>query len=100
MKKLTRPRLVGTLLVTIILMVVINFLAPQQLPVSLYKISLVTTAGVVGYYIDREVFPYARPDTFCTDKLSDYGAVLLYAAAQLRRAILIAASMLAIGLGA
>lgn len=100
MKKFTRPRLVGTLLVTIILMVVINFIAPQQLPVSLYKISLVTTAGVVGYYIDREVFPYARPDAFLTDKLINTNAVLLYAVAQLRRAVLIAASMLAIGLGA
>lgn len=56
------PRLVGWLIATLLLFVVIALLAPQQLPVSLYKLSLVTTAGVVGYWLDRSLFPYARPD--------------------------------------
>lgn len=56
------PRLFGWLIATVLLLVVIALLAPQQLPVSLYKLSLVTTAGVVGYWLDRSLFPYARPD--------------------------------------
>jgi hypothetical protein len=56
------PRLVGWLIATLLLFIIIALLAPQQLPVSLYKLSLVTTAGVVGYWLDRSLFPYARPD--------------------------------------
>ena len=64
------PRLFGWLIATLLLLVAIAFLAPQQLPVSLYKLSLVSMAGVVGYWLDRSLFPYARPDA-----LSDYCAV-------------------------
>ena len=118
------PRLFGWLIVTLLLLVVIAFLAPQQLPVSLYKLSLVTMAGVVGYWLDRSLFPYARPDT-----LSDYRAVddiesleslhvdpgdkpghivaeldtranIVFGLAMLRRAIIVGCAMLALGLGA
>lgn len=118
------PRLFGWLIVTLLLLVAIAFLAPQQLPVSLYKLSLVSMAGVVGYWLDRSLFPYARPDA-----LSDYIAVddidsledlhvdadeppepilaeldtranIVFGLAMLRRAIIVGCAMLALGLGA
>lgn len=105
------PRLSGWLIATILLLLAIVLLAPQQLPVSLYKLSLVSMAGVAGYWLDRSLFPYARPDTWLVKPFSlgapyvpDYaiqpGAEIVFAAAMLRRAIIVGAAMLAIGLGA
>lgn len=105
------PRMTDWLLVTLLLLVIIYQFAPQQLPVSLYKLSLVTMAGCVGYWIDRSAFPYARPDAFMCkpfsiggpfvpDKAVDPSQQLVFAASMLRRAIIIAAAMLAASLGA
>lgn len=116
------PRLSGWLLITICLMAAIWFVAPQQLPVSLYKLSLVVMAAVVGYWLDRSLFPYARPDSFQElvyqlptlfnrgeevkyDSGEDLVAArdpqnLLFATAMLRRAIIVGCAMLAMGLGA
>lgn len=125
------PRLLGWLIATALLFVVIALLAPQQLPVSLYKLSLVTTAGVVGYWLDRSLFPYARPDALmglvATDDVETLAALhhdsddpdtlehaleveaefdptwpgqLVFGLAMLRRAVIVAAAMLAMGLGA
>lgn len=88
------PRMAGWMLITVILTVAIYILSPQQLPVSLYKLSLITTAAVVGYWIDRSLFPYARPDN---PKLDQFD--LLIAAAMLRRAIIVGCAMLAVSLG-
>lgn len=105
------PRLTGWLIVTIVLLVIIALMHPQQLPVSLYKLSLVSMAGVAGYWLDRGVFPYARPDAFMSQPVS-VGAPfvpsravppsqqIVFAAAMLRRAIIVGSAMLAIGLGA
>ena len=93
MKKL--PRLSFTILITLILIGTVYALSPQQLPVSLYKLSLITTAGVVGYWLDRAIFPYARPNEL---DANPYG--ILTAAAMLRRAIIVGCAMLAMSLGA
>lgn len=117
------PRLSGWLLITICLMAAIWFVAPQQLPVSLYKLSLVTLAAVVGYWLDRSIFPYARPDSLMSSSMLDgdsepgptlvFGnetvdqelAVvrtesLVFGLAMLRRAVIVGCAMLAMGLGA
>lgn len=116
------PRLSGWMLITICLMVGILALAPQQLPVTMYKLSLVTLAAVVGYWIDRSLFPYARPDVFLTDDMlpdpepmpqldADEHIVklgwldtpappIVLGLAMLRRAIIVGCAMLAMGLGA
>lgn len=123
------PRLFGWLIATLLLLAVIALLAPQQLPVSLYKLSLVTMAGVVGYWLDRSLFPYARPDAFLGPALDDgfdycdpastaalppdedamgvsfaggNGAAMahLFALAMVRRALIVGCAMLAMGLGA
>ncbi len=73
------PRLSGWLLITILLMAAIWWLAPQQLPVTAYKLSLVTLAGVVGYWMDRSFFPYARPHVFMCSSMVG-GARIPYSA--------------------
>lgn len=88
------PRLAGWLVIALVLLAAVWAVAPQQLPVSLYKLSLVALAAVVGYWIDRSIFPYARPDAFA---LFD---TKLMAAAMVRRAIVVGCAMLAMGLGA
>lgn len=117
------PRLFWWLVATILLLAVIGLFYPQQLPVSLYKLSLITMAGVIGYWLDRSLFPYARPDSFivrikpdqtacdidlsgpdCDCKIIPWEVVdgdgFVFAMAMLRRAIIVGAAMLAIGLGA
>lgn len=88
------PRMIDWLLVTLVLIALIAVLSPQQLPVSLYKLSLLTMAAVAGYWIDRSLFPYARPDD-----ISLAPSAILQASAMLRRAIIVGAAMLAVSLG-
>jgi hypothetical protein len=110
----------GWFLIALLLAALVWATAPQQLPVSLYKLSLVTLAGVVGYWLDRSMFPYARPDAFLPDMREagdfldlppgDSACTLLVApdesqlrlagTAMIRRALIVAATMLAMGLGA
>lgn len=105
-KRIQPPRLSGWLIITLVLLACVWAIAPQQLPVSLYKLSLVTLAAVVGYWIDRSLFPYARPHTVL--ELDDHGeevttgddALRWMGMAMLRRAIIVGAAMLAMGLGA
>lgn len=121
------PRLWGWILISIVLLLVVAWVAPQQVPVSIYKLSLVTMAGVVGYWLDRSMFPYARPDVFlamsepfdvdldepngnlscdpedglCTlETVPDAPLLQLAAHSMLRRAVIVGAAMLAMGLGA
>jgi hypothetical protein len=97
------PRMLNWLLLALLLAAAVWWVAPQQLPVSLYKLSLVTTAAVVGFWVDRSLFPYARPDHLfgsSCDEGEREARSLLIAAAMLRRAIVVAAAMLATGLGA
>ncbi len=106
-----RSRMLLWLGVSLALMGAVGLLAPQQLPISLYKLSLVTSAAWVGYWIDRSLFPYARPDSFLLIPWSPgVGAVgepqvepsiqVALAAAMIRRALIIAAAMIAVSLGA
>lgn len=91
------PRMTKTALLALLLVVAVVLISPQQLPVIVYKLGLVLLAGVAGYILDRGLFPYARPDAF-----KDSSAELvryLFIAAQVRRAVIVAAAMLAVGLG-
>lgn len=69
------------------LLAVIGAFAPQQLPVVLYKLVLVTLFGFAGYWVDRFIFPYARPHAL-TGSLP-----------QLRRAIIVASCVVGGTLG-
>ncbi|MEW9900990.1 putative holin [Chitinivorax sp. PXF-14] len=105
------------LLVSLVLLLLIAQVAPQQLPVALYKLALITLAGVVGYHLDRSLFPYARPDGYLATgcwqthlwrhgksamdadlPIAD-GYGLVFAAAMLRRAIVVAACIIGVAMG-
>ena len=85
------PRLTFYLLISVALTVLIACLQPALMSVTLYKFSLVALAAWAGYWIDRAVFPYARPHTLTGRN---------HNAATLRRAVIVAAVVLAIALGA
>ncbi len=64
MKKVTFPRLSGWLVASAALFVVIGWTSSAQIPVVIYKLSLVSLSAVLGYWLDRSLFPWARPDSF------------------------------------
>lgn len=106
------PRLFGLIVLNVILIGILIAIAPQQVPLTLYKLSLVTLAGLVGYWLDRALFPYARPDQFIDshtcqqEDKSDYPSVTVivdetvFSSCLIRRAIIVGCAMLAMGLGA
>lgn len=102
------------LLATICLSGLLLLFAPQQLPVVHYKLVLTLLAGLVGYMLDRVLFPFAAPSSYLdddwrnepdADKQNDadfpvatgYGNI--FCIAMLRQAMLIVGAMLAVGLG-
>ncbi|OZI15152.1 hypothetical protein CE195_03720, partial [Sodalis-like symbiont of Philaenus spumarius] len=95
-----RPRLAGWLAVSLALLLLIGLVSPQQLPVVLYKLALITLAAVVGYWLDRSLFPKARPGQYLHHDHPEVaqgrhpvrgGCHQVFAAAQLRRAVIVAA---------
>jgi len=107
------PRSTAWLLASLILLLALAAVAPQQLPIALYKLTLIALAAVVGYWIDRGLFPYARPDSYLhrdwrygTDEPEgdvDYPLVgpyhRVFAAAMLRRAVIVGAVVIGVALG-
>lgn len=113
------PRMIWWLLATIALMLVASYTAQAEpgglLAVSLYKCHLMSLGGWGGYWLDRALFPYARPHAFLEDEDADlepelqtsdgYVVGLLqgasdYPTSMLRRAIIVAACLVCVGLGA
>lgn len=86
----TAPRLFGWGLTALLLVMALAWLAPQQLPVVAYKLTLVTLAVVLAYWLDRALFPYQRPH-----KLEGWVAVF----ASCRRALIVLACVLGLTLG-
>jgi len=107
------PRFSGWIIAAIALLVVLLFISPQQLDVVAYKLALISVAAVVGYWLDRSLFPYARPDSYLkkhwhlgTDEpegLADFevvgGYYQIFAVAMLRRALVILAVVIGVALG-
>ena len=89
------PRLTLWAIVAVLLLLTIAMVSPQQLPVVLYKLALVTFACVLGYWLDRTLFPYDRPHTYL-----EYGEDLVpRGLAMLRRALIVLACVLGLTLG-
>ena len=112
--KLNPPRLLLCSMAAVLLVGALFFVSPAQLPVMLYKSSLALLAGYVGYWLDRWLFPYARPDGYLAQEwrkhdadfpadAADYAVVpgyeSIFAAALLRRALIVLGVMLAVGVG-
>lgn len=84
------PRMTDWTLITIALLACLAIVAPTKLPVVLYKCGLVTLGGVLGYWIDRALFPYARPNMVQRYERSWAG---------IRRALVVLACVLGLTLG-
>ncbi len=118
MKKiLCNPRflLALFLLCGIALLAALMFLSPVQGPVVLYKVALVVVAAIAGMVFDFLAFPYSLPSSYLDwdwrddpeaageDGQPDFpvaeGYLRPFCTAMLRRAVIIAAFVLAVALG-
>lgn len=90
-----RFRMDNWLAIALVLTALIAWVAPQQLGVTAYKLSLIALAAFAGYWIDRAAFPYARPDDLSIEK-----SEARFAYAMQRRAIIMAACILGVSIGA
>jgi len=94
---LDKLRIGPWLILAIITTVVVAWLYPHQLGVLLWSLTKLCWGAYLGYWIDRSIFPYARPDAFNPDR--DPKDRTLWELLMLRRALIIAAALLALGLG-
>lgn len=69
------------------LLALLVWTSPAQLPVVAYKFTLVTGAAVLGYWLDRHLFPNAREKGYASDLW------------MLRRAIIVGACVIAVSIG-
>lgn len=107
------PRLFSWILFSALLFAGLYFISPQQAAVAYYKFALVIAAAIAGYWIDRAMFPYSRPDGYLkqfwqngSDEpvgKADYEVVneynRVFAAAMIRRAIIVGCTVLGVTLG-
>lgn len=78
------------LALALIITVLVGVIAPHQLGVLAWSLSKLAFGAYLGYWIDRSIFHYARPGD-----LSEFERHV----ASLRRAVIIGAAILALGLG-
>lgn len=89
------PRCFFWLLISFLLLYTVAIISPKEIPVILYKLSMVTTGAVLGYWIDRALFPYDRPHSY-----AESGEDLIpRGLAMLRRALVVIACVLGLTLG-
>jgi hypothetical protein len=91
--RIKRLRMIEWMFVTAIMLSLVGVTSPVQLPVLLFKVCQVTLSGWIGYWFDRGIAPQTRPGNM--DLTPNERA-----AASLRRAIIVAAAMVAGALGA
>lgn len=110
--KLTHARMFYAAAFTVAL-IVLAFLVQAGWPgslvaVSLYKAHLMALGGWGGYWIDRALFPYDRPHEYLEgDSEALDGTVAIshtalkqFGLSMLRRAVVVAACLICVGLGA
>jgi hypothetical protein len=81
--------------VALALCLVVVVIAPQQIGVTAYKLSLLALGGVLGYWLDRSIFYYARPDDLMVEPHDSR-----FCFAMQRRALIVSACILGVSLGA
>ncbi|WP_374351667.1 putative holin [Chitinimonas sp.] len=108
------------LVITAVLLMALSYLspvagaAPNPSHIAFYKLVLVMLAGCVGYALDVLLFPYGRPDGYLfagewtamepsADGDADYPVLdnykMVFAAAMIRRAVIVAACIIGVALG-
>lgn len=68
MRKIIVPRLSGWLMASVVLFALIGWTSSAQIPVVIYKLSLVSLSAVLGYWLDRSLFPGRVPTPFAPGK--------------------------------
>jgi hypothetical protein len=110
---LRAPRALTWLLLAAVLLALVAVVSPGNLPVVLYKCALVAIGAVIGYWVDRMVAPYARPDAYLVrdwrlgstepEGDADYpivpGYMPAFCAASIRRALIVGVCVLGLTLG-
>ena len=76
--------------VSIMLLTAVFLISPAQIPVIIFKASLVTLAAILGYWIDYLLFPHMSPGVI--DKIEQ--DPLIRASIAIRRAIIIFGTIL------
>ena len=76
--------------ISTLLLLSVLLLSPAQIPVIIYKASLVTLAAILGYWIDYLLFPHMRPGKI--DKTEQ--DPMIRASIAIRRAIIIFGTIL------
>lgn len=88
---------ISFLLIALILMGYVAYISPDiKFPLMIHKLSLVTIAAVLGYFIDVLLFPYFRPHEYAdrVDEIQTFVASMM-----IRRALIIMATVIGISLG-
>lgn len=109
------PRMLACLVLTLALMAVSLYLQAEWpgslLAVTVYKAHLMALGGWGGYWLDRALFPYSRPHEYlmaedASEELvqGEFIGELVdsssFSQSMLRRAIVVAACLICVGLGA
>lgn len=94
------------LALTLLLALTVGFWAPTQGQVIIFKICLVTLAALLGYWIDRMVFPHTRVHTLKEkfdqnqrDESCNQVHAQNFNMAQIRRAVIVLGTILGVCLG-
>lgn len=95
------PRLYGWILFSLLLLLVAWWLAPHRIPLTGWKVVLVTGGAVLGYWLDRALFHYARPGDLYKhwEITGDISLLMPASLAGLRRAIIVFACIIGLTLG-
>ena len=88
------PRMGEWIFITVLLLIGIYLIKPEQLPVVLHKLSLVTLSAPVAYFIDRSLYKRVR-DRIDPDMPRD----MFSSARLLTRSIIFMAVVLGVTLG-
>jgi hypothetical protein len=80
----------------------VYFFIPQEFEVALWKSALVASAAFGGYWLDRTLFPYARPHALTADEhdfmwSKDDPQGHVFVGSMIRRALLVIGTMVAVG---
>jgi hypothetical protein len=86
------------LIAALVMTAIVGWLHPYQLGVLAWSLSKLSLGAYLGYWIDRSVFYYARPGDINVTHADKYTAGLI-SACMIRRALIMAATILALGLG-
>lgn len=115
LSRIRHLRMAWCALIAAVLWAVLWHVAPREAVTVLYKVTMILTAAVAAYWVDRLLFPYARPEGYLAEEwrdridanvwppdIEDFPVVVesrtLFAVACLRRTVLMAVAMLAMGL--